>query len=161
VVLHNGADLRFRHVHAQLLHGVLHVDGSDLARVISVKLIEDGKEFLLVEEVIEVDGGTQELRVIYLAITRVVHLLDDIVYLLIRHFHVATLVLQYVLQLCMSDHAGLIFVHLFKLTLEMFYFLVIRHLYKHIHCSAFEKTLTFVALQSFNDINVKSDLICL
>jgi len=61
----------------------------------------------------------------------------------------------------MSDHAGLIFVHLFKLTLEMFYFLVIRHLYKHIHCSAFEKTLTFVALQSFNDVNVKSDLICL
>ena len=70
---------------SQLLHGKVDIVFRDLVRVVRVKLIENGKQSLVSEEILDVNRGGQELRVINLSVIVVVHLVNESLNLRIRH----------------------------------------------------------------------------
>ena len=86
----HGQDLVEGHLLADFLHGKTDVVGFYVARVVCIELLEDGLEFGVGEEVLDIDSCRQKLAVIDLMVTREVHLIDDVLDLLIIGAHSLT-----------------------------------------------------------------------
>ena len=83
VLLHNLVQLLLSNLVTDLVHGCDDVLLSNNARTVSVKLAENSLQLVVVEELLDVEGGHQELSVVDLFVTEIVHFVDDVIDLLI------------------------------------------------------------------------------
>ena len=60
---------------AYFIHGRYYIVLSDASRPIRVKLVEDSLQLIIIHEVLNVKRGHQELRIVYLFISEVIHLI--------------------------------------------------------------------------------------
>ena len=76
---------------AQLLKRVVQVVLRDVPAVVRVELLENGAQPRVAQESLHVDSRADELRVVDLAVARVVHLRDHLLDLLAAHVHLPLL----------------------------------------------------------------------
>jgi hypothetical protein len=60
-----------------LVHGSNNVFSGNDARSIRVKLVEQGTQLIIIQEIIQVNGGYNEFRVVDLVVAKVVYLVDN------------------------------------------------------------------------------------
>ena len=88
VFLQNVINLLLSDLLTHPLHCICYILAANIARIINVKLLEDGPHFwacfFAIEKLSYVKGGSKELRVVYLSITTAVNLLNNIFYFFFR-----------------------------------------------------------------------------
>lgn len=128
--------LRGIHLLTKLLHGKHNVLLSDLARIVSVELVEHGLQAGLGQEVPYINGGCQELAIVDAFVLVVIHLIDHVANLLVTDIH--PLRHQNLLQLTSFDHSGSILINSLELCSQVLHFFLRGSLDEQVHRSLLE-----------------------
>ena len=132
IVLFNHLTHLFRiHLLAQLLHGEYDVLLSDLARAVSVELVEHGLQARLGQEVPYINGGSQELTVVDAFVLVVIHLINHVANLLVTDIH--PLCHKDFLQLAGLDHTRSVLIDGLELRPQLLHFFLRSSLHEQVH----------------------------
>ena len=151
MLFENGLDLFVRDFSAELAEGVFDVLGSDFARTVDIKGLENGLESLLSKVFLHVDRCCHELGVVDLVVAVEVHLMDYLFDFLgtqvqIRFF-------DGVGQLPLSYVAAFVLIQLFEFLLENRQVFLIQVLGQKVDRGLLQKRYALVVLQFAHGLN--------
>lgn len=152
VLLHCIVQLVLRNLVAhfrQCRHNIL---ARNVSRIVSIELVEDGIQLVLVEEGFHVEGSCEELRVIDFVITKVIDFFDNLLDLVIRHVQVHGL--NSLLELLSRDLTRIVLIDLRKLLLQVPNLLTVDHLDQHVHGGLLQDTDALVLAEALDNVPV-------
>ena len=110
----------------------------DVPTVVRVELVEYRCQFVVVQEGLDVERASQELRVVDLVVSEVVYLIYDLLDLLRGHVQVR--LLDCLSQLLRRDFARVVLVNFCELLLQVLDLVPVDHFHKHVHGCLFQHT---------------------
>ena len=143
-------DLSSVHLTTELLHRQLNVLLCDLARRVCVKLVEDGLQTRLCQELLDVDRGSQELTIIDLFVVVVVDLINHVLDLLTTCSH--ALCHQHIVQFLGSDHSRSVLVDGLELCAQILHLLLRGSLHEQVQSGLLECCYALESLQSLQHV---------
>jgi hypothetical protein len=103
------------------------------ARAVSVELIEESLQLVLVEEGLHIESRCQELRVVNFLIAVIVNLVNNSIHFFLGDGQVA--VLDCNAQFFQINKASPIFINLLEFFTQLENLILVSHFNQHVHCS--------------------------
>lgn len=147
-------DLLLTDTFSKLLHGQHNVFLCNFARRIRVKLVENRIQARLSEELLTVNGGSQELTIVDQVVVMVVHFVNQLLNLCVAHFDLLSL--QHFVELLHSDQSSAVFVDGLELDSQVFDLLICRSFDQHVHRGFLEHGDSFEAAKALEDVDLGS-----